>query len=146
MAAYSCSAGYAVGNGAKVPKNSTRQDVKPEENNPMPSDTKWLPGPWKIDAAINPPAWLIQTEKGTLICEVPDGYTASDCILSDAHAKILRAAPEMYTLLDMIRDYLDRQNLAPFVFAQDGSQRCAPLNQVIVELLAIARGEQPHED
>ncbi len=58
-------------------------------------------------------------------------------------AMLAAKAPEMYALLANIPDYLDKQAYATFVFANDGSRRCAPLSRVIRELLAEARGESP---
>ncbi len=103
--------------------------------------TKWTADvrpPYIFSVDCNPAFSLVLHPIIEMTAQIPNAYQQAGEIVM-----LAAKAPEMYVLLDKIRDYLDRHNFAPFVFAEDGSRRCAPVTQVIAEVLAEARGEQP---
>ena len=90
------------------------------------SEPKFTPGPWRLDADSHIRA--TNDDRHTTIALIPPNFHSAD--IWDANAHLIAAAPELYAVLEYVRDVL-----GPHGGWADDSKR------MIEAALAKARGE-----
>ena len=67
--------------------------------------TKWTPGPWRVDGQ-----WLMDADGATL-GEILDPRAGPCAAESDANARLIAAAPELYEALKAVVAIADRRTV-----------------------------------